>query len=605
MSVTEEEIITCRACLTNIGNFVSVYCTLIQKNIDLQLTLNDCWNYCMRSSDEKNMADVVDVLPKYICMKCSEDLQNAYNFLKTARQTLVTLRRQIMVENCENAETSELSEVGRNDEWEIVEKEVEKVISENCDLLESDIANHLEEDVQLKSSEWNEEWTLDIDKLIEYDEDEDLDAADESYESPATNMEELKENETIASLKSQRKFRVEEVEDKIAITCIQCAVDFRNYRRFEDHMYEHRSMQPYACSMCTQKLRNVKGMVQHYSKSHGVNPTLDQLQPKSCDSNALGPTDFEQRTMYMCSHCSYEHAEFKAIKQHMRNMHDSTDLKHIIKKLPYQCPKCLRCFTSRDKVIKHAEYEHSNIIYSTAVRIRKHVVCNKCDKKYELSQRKRHELRCDGKMKTYQCKICNEIFANRTKLMNHKREMHSFDPQADSPFRCEICGNTYRTRIQLRFHVKRHDARNFKCNQCNRTFIRHHDLKKHQLIHTGELPYKCDICSASYRYTHALRDHKERIHLNETFICKVSGCEAQFRTRSQLNDHKYKHIGNPYKCERCSKDFLRRESLRRHSKAVHKICPTEEELTKIFQQHMGRYNTHDIRKMADIEASVN
>lgn len=52
------------------------------------------------------------------------------------------------------------------------------------------------------------------------------------------------------------------------------------------------------------------------------------------------------------------------------------------------------------------------------------------------------------------------------------------------------------------------------CNVCQKTFSRSDNLKTHQRIHTGEMPYACRFCGKSFRWRSALSNHEDLHELN-------------------------------------------------------------------------------------------
>ncbi|KAI8810285.1 hypothetical protein BJ742DRAFT_198929 [Cladochytrium replicatum] len=71
---------------------------------------------------------------------------------------------------------------------------------------------------------------------------------------------------------------------------------------------------------------------------------------------------------------------------------------------------------------------------------------------------------------------------------------------------------------------------------CTRTFARYHNIKSHLICHTDYRPYKCEVCEMSFRRSHDLRRHVQATHSTD----------------------------RPFTCDQCKKSFSRKDHYRRH-----------------------------------------
>ncbi|KAJ2132384.1 hypothetical protein GGF48_000967 [Coemansia sp. RSA 921] len=66
-------------------------------------------------------------------------------------------------------------------------------------------------------------------------------------------------------------------------------------------------------------------------------------------------------------------------------------------------------------------------------------------------------------------------------------------------------------------------ARPFKCETCDQSFSRNHDLKRHVKIHSGVKPHKCNKCGKSFGRSDALKRHSMVKRCRSASVRQVQG----------------------------------------------------------------------------------
>lgn len=75
-------------------------------------------------------------------------------------------------------------------------------------------------------------------------------------------------------------------------------------------------------------------------------------------------------------------------------------------------------------------------------------------------------------------------------------------------------------------------------------------LKKHKRLHSGEMPYKCNLCDKTFTFQQSY--HKHRMYHKDEKPHTCQTCGRSFKELSTLHNHERIHTGEkPFACESC------------------------------------------------------
>ncbi|XP_064642741.1 zinc finger protein 362-like isoform X4 [Lineus longissimus] len=172
--------------------------------------------------------------------------------------------------------------------------------------------------------------------------------------------------------------------------------------------------------------------------------------------------------------------------------------------------------------------------------------------------------------KSYQCKMCDQMYECKSDLMVHTQQVHKQDPK---PYKCPTCSKCFANSSYLSQHARIHSGiKPYQCNFCERRFTQLSHLQQHRRTHTGEKPYKC----------------------------QHPGCGKAFTQLSNLQTHSRSHMTDkPYRCNSCYKCFVDeiglREHIPKHSDTKHlkthicRICGKSYTQETYLTRHMAKH----------------
>lgn len=112
----------------------------------------------------------------------------------------------------------------------------------------------------------------------------------------------------------------------------------------------------------------------------------------------------------------------------------------------------------------------------------------------------------------------------------------------ERPFKCSICSQTFKRSSVLKQHkISIHTAnraRDFQCSTCQKTFFTKHHLARHILTH-GENGRKipCYFCKNRFADRSHLEEHIRTHTQEKPFFCRVYSCQFSFPILSSLTRH--------------------------------------------------------------------
>ena len=170
----------------------------------------------------------------------------------------------------------------------------------------------------------------------------------------------------------------------------------------------------------------------------------------------------------------------------------------------------------------------------------------------------------------YPCNECGKEFATIITLQRHEN-IHT--GRKDDI--CDVCNKAFRQNGGGLYAHKRYYCKNSvkleACENCPKKFSTKGDLNRHKILHTGEKPFKCDICMQLFSRAGNLKSHMNSTHFFEkAFQCNV--CDAKFTRSNHIKDHMMTHTDErPFDCELCGNSFRRKRDLAYHIKSkVHR-----------------------------------
>ncbi|XP_032670833.1 zinc finger protein 2 homolog isoform X2 [Odontomachus brunneus] len=399
--------------------------------------------------------------------------------------------------------------------------------------------------------------------------------------------------------KKQLTDKPEICESVHSIYCPVCSQLFKTQQDFEEHKHLHDNFTENAaigvnkrCGHCKECYHSKKDLLNHITQSHEGQLLFQCFM---CDKmyERWSGLEIHEATHrldkpYLCDLCgkSFKHSNF--LRCHKRSHLDES------KKKRHVCEICEKAFRSRFHLKEHKNQHEGNKPYT----------CEQCGKAFHKRMQLRQHKLSHG-LNKYICSICSATF-NRKGNMSAHIKRHNNESEV---YTCSVCAYKCKSMSELKMHRKNHteeeivdsikkkstDKEIWRCNVCNKVFLKHTILINHERTHKNDKTYvECDECGKNLANKNSLMYHKKSFHLKEKLhMCQYCGhsfvskegrliherkhtgecpyicqlCNARYRGSSNLSQHMKIHTGHkPHKCNYCNKGFIRKNALTVHER---------------------------------------
>ncbi|XP_056639156.1 zinc finger protein 664-like isoform X2 [Diorhabda sublineata] len=411
----------CRACLTEQGQFQSVFVPESSSGISLHISE-------MMSACSSVQVTLGDGLPEQICKSCVADTINFYLFKLKCEKSDKILR--------ENLKKSTV----------MYEQEFIK-----CDV---NTENKLKNEIDVDKNEENQKQLDQFDVFDTYSNYSDENSIEMKEEELPIDKPKIKEFECDICRKQFTRndlllrHRIAHAM-KMENHNMDFAASYQLDQDDEDTLDIKKEDYVYACNRCETIFLQKEDLDVHL-KSH-----------------------LKEQYNVGCQFCQRKFSRLAHLNRHLRNAHYTE--KH------FKCEVCEKSFYKQEQ-LRHHMNGHSGLkphICDICCKGARPFVCSVCNHGFTTSSSLTKHKRIHSGEKPYECDTCKMKFSRSGILARHKRT-HT----GEKPYKCKFCDKAFSQSNDLTSHQRIHTGEKpFICDECGQAFRQSSALKTHKKTH--------------------------------------------------------------------------------------------------------------------------
>lgn len=107
----------------------------------------------------------------------------------------------------------------------------------------------------------------------------------------------------------------------------------------------------------------------------------------------------------------------------------------------------------------------------------------------------------------FTCEICQKRAGSSMQLIFHRKKHLNVNS-----INCRICLRVFSSDKEKNVHANQCNERRYECYACGIISVNLSSLKTHFRVHTGETPFKCNLCPKRFKRSDVMKTHMRRIH---------------------------------------------------------------------------------------------